>query len=46
MSNTPGHVINVGSLLARMGAIAGLRTASLIAAGLILVVAALNFAAR
>ena len=35
-----------GSLLASMGATAGLRTASVIAAGLILVVAALNFAAR
>jgi hypothetical protein len=36
----------VTSLLASMGATAGLRTASVIAVGLILVVAGLHFAAR
>jgi MFS transporter, DHA2 family, methylenomycin A resistance protein len=44
-----GSVLGValfGSLLASLGATAGLRTASVIAAGLIIAVAALNFAAR
>ena len=43
--SVPGVAL-FGSLLASMGATAGLRTASVIAAGLILVVAALNFDAR
>jgi DHA2 family methylenomycin A resistance protein-like MFS transporter len=41
--NVPGVAL-FGSLLASVGATVGLRTASVIAAGLILVVAALNFA--